>query len=98
MCRYVTYTYVDGSDNTTLVSTDLPVSAYNNNLQLPNGIAVEYGLPFHLRCNRSAQMRLRFPQRAVTLLCLSEQTLFKLGQIPEETVMWLRSIYLSQQM
>ena len=83
-----------GSDNTTLVSTDLPVSAYNNNLQLPNGTAVEYGLPFHLRRSRSAQMRLRFPQRAVTMSCLPEQTLFKLGQIPEETVMWLRSICL----
>ena len=85
-----------GSDNTTLVGTELPVSAYNNNLQLPHGVAVEYGLPFHLRRQRSAHRRLRFPQRVATTPCLSEQVVSKLGSIPEETLIWLRSLCLPQ--
>ena len=85
-----------GSDNTTLVGPNLPVSAYNSNLQLPNGVAVTYGLPFHLRQRRSARMRLRSSPHAATMSCLPERTLAKLGKIPDETLAWLRRICLQE--
>lgn len=86
-----------GSDNTTLVCTNLPVSAYSSNLQLPSGLAVEYGLPFHMRRSRRAYKRSRSPRAVATVSCLSEEKLSKLGWIPEETLVWLRGICLPQQ-
>ena len=85
-----------GSDNTTLVCANLPVSAYSSNLQLPNGVAVEYGLLFHLGRSRRAYTRSRSPQGVTTVQCLSEEKLPILGQIPEKTLMWLRGICSSQ--